>query len=395
MSALLLLNLRAADDGEWLLWDSETERVRDRGTLSDATSVETLRAHSRESACYVLVPGEYVVQLSVTLPVAGSAAQAALPYQVEEKLSSDLSLVHLTHERIRANEPCRVWVVARSHMEDWQLWLQASGIKVRLVMPDYAMLGDHVAVQSGERVIGQLATRAATLESDLFSHWLSLNTANDNDVGELRLVIVGDGEAVVDAAHVERADCQLEAVARYFRRPGSTLCQGHYALHDPLGDGLRLLRWPALAAGFVILLHWLLLAVSAMQYSQRADQLDTAIDEVYRGAFPDAKRIVNARSQMKSQLNALQGRSGDAGVLPLLAPVAKAFKGESDITVTQLVYQNQSNALRLAIDAKNYAAIDAFSNRLQAQTLQVSRGTFRQNGELVSGQLIVTREGAE
>ncbi|HCS27881.1 MAG TPA: hypothetical protein DIW43_10530 [Spongiibacteraceae bacterium] len=136
------------------------------------------------------------------------------------------------------------------------------------------------------------------------------------------------------------------------------------------------------------------MAASAINFSQGADQLDAAAESVYRDTFPEARRVVNARSQMKSQLNALESQRGDAGLLPVLAPIATAFKGQSSITVTQLVFQNQSGSVRLAVDAQNYAAIDAFSGQLEGQRLQVSRGTFRQNGELISGQLIISK-GAE
>lgn len=389
MSAVLLLNLRAPDEGEWLLWDS---RVRERGQLGSPDAREKLKGLSRIHPCYVLVPGENVVQLQVTLPVAGSAAQSALPYQIEEKLSADLAEVHVAHDRIRANVPCRVWVVNHDLMAQWHSWLQASGLRVAAVVPDYAALRDNCIVQAEQRMIAHLGTRSASLETALFTPWFSLQHAGDEDNTAVHLCQVGDGEPVISGLLLSHAPNLLEAVATQFSVPENTLCQGRYALHDPVGDALRLLRWPALAAALALVLHWALLAVSALQYAQQADRYDAAADDVYRKTFPGTQRVVNARSQMKSQLNALEGNTGSGGLLPLLTPVAKAFEGQSNISVSQLVYQNQSNNLRLAIDARSYAAIDSFTTKLQGQGLDVGRGTFRQNGEMVSGQLILSRE---
>lgn len=389
MSAVLLLNLRAPDEGEWLLWDG---RVRERGQLGSPAELEKLKAQARIHPCYVLVPGESVVQLQVTLPVAGSAAQAALPYQVEEKLSADLSEVHLAHDRIRANTPCRVWVVNHELMAQWHGWLQSSGLRIAAVVPDYAVLGENCIVQADRRVIAHIGARSATLETELFIPWFELQSNDAEQDSQLRFYLLGESEPAVPNLSVSRVRDWLETIATQFSAPEMTLCEGRYALHDPVGDALRLVRWPALAAGLALVLHWALLAVGAMQYSELADRYDAAADEIYRQTFPGTQRVVNARSQMKSQLNALEGNTGSGGMLPLLTPVAKAFDGQSDISVSQLVYQNQSNNLRLAIDARSYAAIDSFTTKLQGQGLDVGRGTFRQNGETVSGQLILSRE---
>ena len=56
-----------------------------------------------------------------------------------------------------------------------------------------------------------------------------------------------------------------------------------------------------------------------------------------------------------------------------------------------MLYQAGGTSLRLTVDAANYGAIDSFSNVLQAQGLSVSRGTFRQNGERVAGQLTISQ----
>lgn len=398
MSELLLLNLRdmeSADgtSGDWLLWNSAQQRVMDRGEFDGATAPEKLKSHSRMTPCIVLVPGEHVAQLLVTLPVAGASAEAALPYQVEERLSCDLERVHIAREKIRAGEPCKVWVVDKSLMDTWQAWLQASGLRVRALLPDYSVFSAPLVFQDAHRTVAQRGDRAASMEHDLFACWWR---QQESDAATVFLGVENtpmDG-VVIDGERQWLAS-QLDAVVRHFSMPTNNLCQGAYRLHDAVQDSLAMLRWPAMAAALVLLLHWLLLAVSALNFSQRADQLDAATEAIYRQTFPEASKVVNARSQMKSQLNALESQRGDAGLLPLLAPVAAAFKGQSNITVTQLVFQNQSGSVRLAVDAQNYAAIDAFSSQLQKQQLQVSRGTFRQNGDLISGQLNISKGAAQ
>jgi len=399
LSELLLLNLRDADSadtlcGDWLLWESAQQRAIDRGQFSATSVPDELKSYSRTTPCIVLVPGEQVVQLAVTLPIAGASAEAALPYQVEEKLSCELERVHIAHEKIRAGQPCRVWVVEKDLMACWHSWLQNSGLRVRALVPDYSVFKAPVIFQDSQRTVAQLGNCAASMERELFACWLPEPGAEPAAVP-----VYLQHENGAAASSSGRGDARvvgslLDAAVRHFSMPTNNLCHGAYLLHDAVQDTLALLRWPAFAAGLVLVLHWALLAASAINFSQGADQLDAAAESVYRDTFPEARRVVNARSQMKSQLNALESQRGDAGLLPVLAPIATAFKGQSSITVTQLVFQNQSGSVRLAVDAQNYAAIDAFSGQLEGQRLQVSRGTFRQNGELISGQLIISK-GAE
>jgi general secretion pathway protein L len=393
LSELLLLRLldtgsSNAPDGDWLLWDSLQRRVSARGELMAGVASEELKNYSRIAPCLVLVPGERVAQLSVTLPVAGASAEAALPYQVEEKLSCELERVHIAHEKIRAGKACKVWVVDKSCMDEWLAWLLSSGLRVRALLPDYSVLAAPVIFRDQTRTIACIGNSAASMEHALFAAWWQLQVAEPAMV--LSVDNAPDSELFVDSEQ-QLVASQLDAAVSYFSMPANNLCQGKYQLHDVVQDTLAILRWPALAAVLVLVLHWALLGVGGLNFAQRAEQLDLAAEAVYRETFPEARRVVNARSQMKSQLNALESQRGDAGLLPLLAPVAKAFQGQSNITVSQLVFQNQTGSLRLAVEAQNYAAIDAFSSQLQGQQLQVSRGTFRQNGELISGQLIISK----
>lgn len=397
MSELLLLNLRdigAAGEeacGDWLLWETAQRRVVDRGELSAGTVSDELKSHSRITPCIVLVPGEQVAQLSVTLPVSGASAEAALPYQVEEKLSSELDSVHLAHEKIRAGQPCKVWVVNKELMTAWHQWLQSSGLRVRALLPDYAVFAGPLVVQDNERTVAQMGECAASMEHELFACWLQAQGRETDAAPRWLHIEPGVLHEMPAEGGRQTVASLLDAAARHFAMPSNNLCQGPYLLHDAVQDTLALLRWPAIAAALVLVLHWALLILSAINYSQRADQLDLAAEAVYRETFPDARKVINARSQMKSQLNALESQRGDAGLLPLLAPISAAFEGQSNITVTQLIFQNQSGSVRLAVDAQNYAVIDAFSSQLQNRQLQVGRGTFRQNGELISGQLIVSK----
>ena len=393
MSELLLLNLRAEESaseicGDWLLWDSAQRHAVARGELRDGVVQEELKAHSRVNPCIVLVPGEQVLQLSVTLPVGGASAEAALPYQVEEKLSCELESVHLAHEKIRAGQPCKVWVVDRDTMAGWHGWLQSSGLRVKALLPDYSVFAPPLVFRDQNRSVAQMGDCAASMEHALFDCWRLQSTVDNSQ--PLYLCTENAPDAAPDTQQQAVAS-QLDASARHFAMPANNLCQDAYLLHDVVQDTVAMLRWPALAAVLVLVLHWTLLATSAVNYAQRAEQLDQAAEGLYRETFPDARKVVNARSQMKSQLNALESQRGDTGLLTLLAPVTAAFKGQSNITATQLVFQNQTGSLRLAVDATNYGAIDAFSSQLQSRQLQVSRGTFRQNGELISGQLIITR----
>ena len=125
------------------------------------------------------------------------------------------------------------------------------------------------------------------------------------------------------------------AFARNFAPWSLSLLSGDYLLKDESGEALGRLRWPLILLVALLLVHWFGLAVQTRTMGREAEALDKAMVELYQQAFPGA-RVVNARSQMRSQLNALENAGTSGAMMPWLDKVAAATRGRSEISLSQL-----------------------------------------------------------
>jgi type II secretory pathway component PulL len=75
--------------------------------------------------------------------------------------------------------------------------------------------------------------------------------------------------------------------------------------------------------------------------------------------------------------------------MPWLDKVAAATRGRSDISLSQLNYENDPPVMKLLVKASSYAQIDQWLAALKAQGLDVDRGAFGQEGNGIAGQVSI------
>lgn len=388
MSERLLLAMPAPGESQlhWLHWDVSSARAIDSGTLAVDESLAALGERFAALPCYVVVPGEWVSWQRVVLPKGGKVGLAALPYQLEEQLCSDLESLHLACGRIRANEACDVLVVERRHMDEWQAMLASSGLQIKAMLPDYAMLPSNVVLLDEQRATVHLDNAATALQSENLHSWWQL-VAGDGASAALYCQRDMAPQAVFSefSAPPETFNQRLEVIAALCRPWPINLLSGDYAAREESHSELRRLRWPLLLLLTLLGLHWLQLGLEVVDNRRQIDRYEQGMVAIYRDTFPGA-RVVNARSQMRSQLNALQGTaSSDSEFLSWLERIARASKGGAALRIQQLNYDGK--AIKLLVDAEDYGAVDSWVAALAKQGFAVSRGAFGQQDSGISGQL--------
>ena len=83
------------------------------GTKSAQVSLPKVYWRMSGQACYVLISGEVVSAHRVVLPKGGRVGLSALPFQLEDKLCSDLDSVHIATGTIKANQAADVLILSR------------------------------------------------------------------------------------------------------------------------------------------------------------------------------------------------------------------------------------------------------------------------------------------
>lgn len=392
MSDRLLIELSAQSDGpaSWLVWNAAGQRVADQGELSSAAELSQLAEQWGSLPCYAIVPGELVSWHQVSLPKGGRAGQAALPYQVEERLCSDLDSVHIAHGQLQASDSNDVLIVDRSYMKHWHAALKASGLKVIALLPDYAVLPENVVVLDGERAAAHLPGAAVAMSQANFDAWWQLSAVNADSVS---WYCAEHGGALPQCAANAPGYFQhrLHTLAESFSPWQLSLLSGDYLIKSESSGESRRLKWPAILLASVLLVHWFDLGISILHDRAQARAYDAAIDDIYRDTFPGA-RIVNARSQMRSQLNALQGGGEDSRFMPWLEQLAQASKGAEGIKLLQLQFEPRE--MKVSVAAPSYDAVDQWVAKLAGAGFEVNRGAFGQLDKGISGQ-IELREKAQ
>lgn len=391
MTALLLIDLPLKPDSPvaWLHWDNDGARVIAEGVLANASELASLADMAEGVPCYVLIPGEAVSAHRVVLPKGGRVGLSALPFQLEDKLCSDLDSVHIATGVIKANEAADVLILGRDIAAYCLDVLRQSGLRIKALLPDYAVLTENAVVVTEQQVAANIHAKPAGITTANFPVWQQLTTAGDHQ--DLQWYFAGEyrGELSEQApANAIYCDSRLQAFARSFKPWSLSLLSGAYLLKDESGEALGRLRWPLILLASLLLVHWIGLAVQTRTMSREANALDNGMVEIYQQTFPGA-RVVNARSQMRSQLSALESAGSNGAMMPWLDKVAAATRGRSNISLTQLNYENDPLLMKLLVKAGSYEVVDQWLAALKAQGLDVERGAFGQDGNGVAGQISI------
>ena len=391
MTAMLLIDLPLTPEAPvaWLHWDNGN--VIAEGVLANSSELASLADKAAGLPCYVIIPGEAVSAHRVVLPKGGRVGLSALPFQLEDKLCSDLDSVHIATGVIKANQAADVLVLARDLAAYCLDVLRSSGLRINALLPDYAVLAENAVVVAGQQVAANYHAKSAGTTTANFAVWQQLATAGEQADQEVQWYFSGDyqGELTEQApANAIHCPNRLQAFARNFAPWSLSLLSGDYLLKDESGEALGRLRWPLILLVALLLVHWFGLAVQTRTMGREAEALDKAMVELYQQAFPGA-RVVNARSQMRSQLNALENAGTSGAMMPWLDKVAAATRGRSEISLSQLNFENDPPVMKLLVKAKSYEQVDQWLAALKAQGLAVERGAFGQEGSGIAGQVSI------
>ena len=371
MQELFFLHLHAAGDrAAWL--DANGDVIQ--ATLADAA------AHAAGRRVLVFVPTADVVFRRVTVPTRNRARiAAAVPYLLEDQLAADVDDLHFAVGERGADGSVAVAIVARTRMDAWFAALHEVGIQPQFLVPDCLALPYQQGAwtlwwASDNAVIRNGLQSGFALDADNVPFVLKRALAEMEPPPEMLWVMDAGGaggEAAVPLADMNvPLQSQLEArpalavlKENYNEQHAINLLQASYSRREQFG---RMWRpwWPAVA----LLLLWVAAQFGIKIYEyrhldQQNAQLQEEINQVYLAAFPDAKRVVNARAQMEQRLTALRGSGGQGGdFMTLMAAIAQPVVTTPGLEVQRLAYKE--GELNLALLIGDLQSLEQFKQRL-------------------------------
>lgn len=374
-----LLRLTADSTASWCP-AATPERIA-HGPLADAARAAAGRG------VRVLVPAEAVTLLSARIPTRQrQRLLQALPFALEDQLAADVETLHFAAAARSGGDEVPCAVVDRATLRGWLDALQAVGIAPDAMLPDVLALpraaGEwSVLAESGSVRLRYGEMRGLACDGATLPHLLPLLLQNDEQ-RPVRLQF-HDGDPSGEIGHQLRSWCAAQGIELH-RTPLAGDALTLLAAGAQRGDGLNLLQgefsrreksrqlwqpWRA-AAVLVVLLALLHGGMAGARYAALARedaQLTAQIEQVYRSAFPESQRIVNARIQMEQKLAEL--RRGDAGqeFHRMLLHAAPALRS-AGVELRALHYS--AGLLDIEVTAADLQALDRLKQALDSGPLR-------------------------
>lgn len=346
MRNTLLLRKDSTDGDSWR-WlrlgnDDQPQGSIHAGSLADAAS------EAGGQRVVVLAPGADCLLTRVNIP--GGSRQKllrAVPFVLEEQLSEEVDKLHFAVGTARDEGEWPVVVIEKSTMESLLAATTGAGLDVQQVIPEilaipYAGNETSVLVEHDIALVRTGSVSGYAADSDNLGMLLALQKVDeDEQLPALHLYVrqdtlQPDTAGFVGETRVEPyAGDPLTVFAQGLDAKAINLLQGAYSR---AGDWARLLRpWRATAALLVagVLVSNVVLGIDYYRLGRESDQLKVQIEETFRKALPQTKRIVNPRVQMQQQLDKLQQRAGaSGGFLSLLGQSGSVLKGMQGVEIS-------------------------------------------------------------
>ncbi len=382
-----------------------------------------------------LVPTDWVTLLEVEMPnTQAKYLHKALPYALEEQLADEIDTLHFAVLRKPDKNKVKVAVVAKELMQYWMDGLQMQELRPQAFIPDALCVpweeGSWGLILENHRTLLRTAQYSAlafpgtqmpvfldAVFDDLFAHSDRESAKQsesreeeegDNDshhealVSNVTLKLMNEkkdvvGTRILDALQREIQAAKVEGSLKVERqhiidstfeilclsvinaqveRQVPNLLQGEYK-PQLKSKGYRV-KWKLFVAAGVVwfLLQTGLLVTEAARLDAQAQMMKQESIDLYKAFFPDEKRIVNVRKQMKAKMAKMSGGNHSVEFLPLLAQVGqqiyKIDRGSTKtIELKRITYDDKQGALRLDMLVAGFPTVEKLKSNLQSSGIDV------------------------
>lgn len=384
----------AQDPVHWLVWSTAEDDIIASGELPDAHALESLSERAGQRPVLVLVPATDVLLKWVTLPPkAGRKALAAIPFMLEDDITGDIS------DQVFLNGPRHgdqqaVAIVTRQKLVDWKAMMDAAGLFCDKMIPDILA----VPVQPEQWSLMTLNDTLLVRQDEWQGlqgnpAWVLPAIAHFTKQRETPLVIAKYSDIhLTDVTNMEEQQQDLEVpmlhLAKGAIRQSFNMLQGEFKTKRKSNSQWR--QWQ-LAAGLAAVALLLTLIDKGLQLNQinsEKAQLQAQIETEFKRAFPDIRRIVNVRSQMRQRMSGLEQGGGNASLLVVMSQLSDAFSS-SQVKPQTLRFDAARSELRMQAVANNFEAIEQFKRLAEERGFEVEQGAINNRDDQVISSLSI------
>ncbi|XOV80158.1 MAG: type II secretion system protein GspL [Aestuariibacter sp.] len=379
---------------QWLAWSSEQNDIIASGELASHTELSTLSDRVNADQVIALVPACDVKLISLDLPAKASRKiLQAIPYMLEDDVVGNVEQ-HFFALAERQGTQQQVLVVAHQKMQSWLDALQKAGLHCQKMLPDVLALPEPESDWFGIQLNDEVLVRTGTFSGFVAEvSWVSELMSVEAKTHEQPIVLSAGTD--IDMVTVANVDKQLvpsvlpmQLLAENAIRCNVNLLQDRYKVKKQRSAATHQWRLAAILAGVAVLTTFIDKGIEASQLSSQTEQLQQQIVAEYKRAFPNARRIVNVRSQMSQKLTAMQQAGSGISMLAMLSQLESAF-AQSDIKPQSMRFDKGRSEIRMQAVAGSYEALESFKRLAEQQGFTVEQGAINNRDEQVIGSLAI------
>lgn len=382
------------DNVHWLVWSDAEKEIIASGILDNTSELSTLRERTGQENCILVVPGSEVTLKTVELPgKANRKLLNAVPYMLEDELSQDVEqLFFAWHKQIDKSQ--HMAIATHAIMQQWMTMISDADLHCHKIIPDVLCIpvnnDSWQAIQlEAELIVRQgewqgIAGEQSWLESAIELHAkkqeqkVSIEFSTEPYIHNL-----ANTEINYQPGPLPMQTIAQEAVAQSFN-----LLQEQYKVKKKGKSSIHQWRLAAALAFVAVLTTFVDKGIQASQLQHQQTEIQQQIEQEFKRAFPETRRIVNVRSQMRQKLAALEQGGNGISMLAMMSQLNEAF-ASSKIKPQTMSFNRGRSELRMQAAADGYEALETFKRLAEQKGFTVEQGAINNRENQVIGSLLI------
>lgn len=382
------------DAVHWLVWSSNEKEIIASGMLDNADQLSSLSQRAGQRPITALVPGCDVLLKWVTLPPKPSRkALTAIPYMLEEELSSDISQQFFALGSKIAEQQA-VAVVSHQKMQDWLAVINEANLYCDKMLPDVlavplepdtwslVTLGEQAIVRQDQwqGMQGDSSWILPAVEHFAKQQTTPLKLANHS------------GESLSSLANVEfveqQLDMPMQLLATGALQSDFNLLQGDYKAKKQATGNWRQWRVAAVLAIVALLATLVDKNLELKRLDNKNDELTAQMHAEFKRAFPNQSKPVNIKRMMERNMARLENGGGSASMLAVMAQLTEAFES-SQVKPQTIRFDSARSELRMQAVANKFEDLEVFKRLAEEKGFEVQQGAINNKNNQVIGSLSI------
>jgi general secretion pathway protein L len=382
------------DQVHWLVWSEQEQEIIASGILDTADELSTLKERTGQNSCILIVPGSEVTLKTIELPgKANRKLLSAVPFMLEDELSQDVEeLFFAWHKQIDKSQ--QMVIVNHSVMQHWIEVVQDADLDCDKIIPDFLCIphkeDSWQAIQlEAELIVRQGPWQGFTGEQSWMESVIELHAKKQ----EQKVSIEFSTEPYIhNLANTEISyqpgPLPMQTLAQEAVKNSFNLRQEQYKAKKRGKSQISQWRLAAILAGVALLTTFVDKGIQASQLKQQEAEMQEQIVQEFRRAFPDTRRIVNVRTQMRQKIEALEQSGSGISMLAMMSQLNEAFSA-SQIKPQTLRFDRSRTELRMQAVADGYESLETFKRLAEQKGFSVEQGAINNKDNQVVGSLLV------